>query len=70
VGFGTPAQRRHVFLDTSSLSTYILSVDCDSCAAAEDKEKGYNSSMLSTHKDNGMLVDLDYWFLQSSGRAA
>lgn len=70
MGFGTPAQRRSVFLDTSSLSTYILSVDCDSCAAAEDSEKGYNSSMSSTHKDNGTLVDLDYLFLRSSGRAS
>ena len=70
MGFGTPAQLRHIFLDTSSLSSYILSVDCDSCAAAEDNEKGYNSSISSTHKDNGTLVDLDYLFLQSSGRAS
>lgn len=70
MGFGTPAQRRRVFLDTSSLSTYILSVDCDSCAAADDHEKGYNSSISFTHKDNGTLVDLDYLFLQSSGRAS
>ncbi|PCG91550.1 Peptidase aspartic, catalytic [Penicillium occitanis (nom. inval.)] len=70
VGFGTPAQRHSVFLDTSSLSTYILSVDCDSCAAAGDDEKGYNSSASSTHKDNGTSVELDYVYLKSSGRAS
>jgi saccharopepsin len=57
-------------LDTSSLNTYILSVECDSCAAAEDEEKGYNSSASSTHKDNGTSVELDYRFLKSSGRAS
>ncbi|KAH8696619.1 aspartic peptidase domain-containing protein [Talaromyces proteolyticus] len=70
VGFGTPAQRRPVMLDTSSLNTFILSVNCNSCAAATDDEKGYNSSTSSTHKDNGTLVDLDYIFLTSSGRAS
>ncbi|KUL90280.1 hypothetical protein ZTR_01971 [Talaromyces verruculosus] len=70
VGFGTPAQTRPVLLDISSLNTFILSVDCNSCAAATDNEKGYNSSASSTHKDNGTLVDLDYIYLTSAGRAS
>jgi hypothetical protein len=70
VGFGTPAQTHPVLLDTSSLNTFILSVDCDSYAAAIDNEKGYNSSASSTHKDNGTSVELDYHYLTPAGRAS
>lgn len=68
MGFGTPAQRRSVLLDTSSLDTFIFSVKCD--CAPEYAEKGYNSSASSTYKSNGTSVDLDYIYLMSSGNVS
>ncbi|CRG84939.1 hypothetical protein PISL3812_02107 [Talaromyces islandicus] len=60
VGFGTPAQRRQILLDTSSLNTFIFSVECDSCPADTADGKGYNASDSSTHKNKGTSVAIDH----------
>jgi hypothetical protein len=40
------------------------------CATAEDDQKRYNPSALSTYEDNGTSMELDYIFLKSSDRAS